>query len=188
MTIIVAVRDSDHVLVGADDRGTSEKGQTFPGVTKVWKCGQLVIGVSGPVRASNLLYDHPQLAAIETTGKDPLTVMTQEVIPIIKTAYTTKAKSIFPWKRKAITAGNWCVIVAFGQSIFLVDPNFAAVPSSRSYMAIGSGQQFACGSLHETEDMLPPVRVRRAIVAASEHDCACGWMSTTITTDPVKNP
>lgn len=171
MSVVIAIKDGDHVLVGCDSQATYGGYKTRLTVehNKAWyidDCPNGVMGSVGSLRALQLIQVTPNLidelaqyrnevdfnyVVTELYGRLADTLKHYCVIPSDMVPLLLPNDFIFAYKDKA-----W-LIDADGATMELVD-----------YLCTGSGEEIARGILESTKDLPAMKRIEMAIRACSD--------------------
>lgn len=168
MTCIIGLETEDGVWIGADSAGTDGYGsQTLRADTKVFRNGPMIFGFCGSFRMGQLLryqFDVPR----HEEGMSDYEYM---VKVFIEEARTVLKAGGFTWvERNTETGGDF--LVAYNDKLYEVEEDFQVGMSSRPYVCIGSGGDYASGAMAALADSdLPePKRIKKALKIASDHD------------------
>ena len=159
MTIIVGLQTERGVIMGADSMASTDFIARHLSIPKVFKRFGLVIGCSGAPYLINLLMygdldiEEPAILTMEW--------MVRRFVPAL---------------REAIKAGDFdfedsSVMVGRGDKIFTVYVDYSVVCWDTPYAVIGSGSEFALGSLVTTSmfKISEEARVKAAIWATERY-------------------
>ncbi len=192
MTCIVGLKypEKGVVVVGCDSRRSMSSGVslTLPeSAAKIFKSSGFVVGHSGQGRTRNIT---SQLQIqFGNEGPKPQFNLEQEIIDAIGPALRGLAKKggYLHEKEGVIDLGGTDVLVAFGNQLCIIGNDFCVTPVDGEFVAIGSGQKYALGSLRTSEGLIadPYDRVRKALEAAAEFDNAVGPPFVLMETSPL---
>lgn len=127
----------------------------------------MIIGFSGSVRDLDLLtYAEKLIDKRDEPNIDHKYIVTK-VIPNLINLFTNNSRNI---NDKGINGIESYFLLAYKDKMWLIESNYAVLDIVDNYNAIGSGVNFALGSLHTTEDMdLTPVeKIHMALQSASK--------------------
>lgn len=172
MTCIVAVRDSGRVWIGGDSAGVSGLDVTIRADTKVFRVGPFVMGFTTSFRMGQLLR-YSLVVPDRQPGQSPNAYMVTTFVDAV---------------RKCLKDGGWAskandreeggrFIVGYDGMIYDLHGDYQVGEPSQPFSACGCGQDFAMGSLAETDGMPAKERVERALAAAARFSAGvCGPM------------
>ena len=77
-----------------------------------------------------------------------------------------------------VLTASWSILVGYRGELYAIGDDFSVSVPAREYFAIGSGEDFAHGSLAATKNMSayhdPQVRVHKAVMTACARRSDCG--------------
>lgn len=163
MTCIIAIEQNNQVLIGADRMGSSSYAGEPVAFAKCFKNGPLIIGYSGSFRAGQILQYGLEVP--------PLTNNLDKWVAIDLPIAIRKAFKDNEWLEttdgKAVGAP---ILIAVQGRCYQMQTDFSFLRSLSGEYAIGSGQDFAMGSLRSTRGKMPPKRrIIEALDTASEY-------------------
>lgn len=160
MTIIVGIQTDRGVIMGADSMASTDYISRHLAIPKVFKRFGLVIGCSGAPYLINLLtYGDIDLEAPADLSME---WMVRRFVPAL---------------REAIKAGEFdfeesSVMVGRGDKLFTVYADYSVVCWDTPYAVIGSGSEFALGSLTTSSLFRRDAETRvKAAIWATERYC-----------------
>ena len=175
MTCIVALIDGNKVYMGGDSAASDEKSglifqRTDP---KVFKVGQYGIGFVDSFRMGQILqYSWTPPKYAPTKGNKNLDkFMRTKFVESIKEAYQEHGYGRFGTSAGEDGDEGGIIIIAVQNTgrIFIMDVDYHIAEVDVAYLAEGSGQQVALGSLYSTSMVKTPrKRVRMALEAAAK--------------------
>ncbi|MFN3200034.1 MAG: hypothetical protein ACE366_16680 [Bradymonadia bacterium] len=162
MTCIVGLEASDgRVIIGADSFVGNDVSSSIESQPKCARRGELIIAPGGSIRFAQILlhdvaYPDPQ------PGEEDEAFLYRCVEEM----------------RKALSAANYLdqdgdagyggeALIGYRGGLYRLGPDFGFFRHKRGYDAIGTGEQFALGSLHSTLAFDAHEKVRRALHAAA---------------------
>lgn len=175
MTCIVALTDNGKVYLGGDAAASDDRsGVIFQRIDpKVFKVGDYGIGFTDSFRMGQILqynWNPPKYNLTKTNvGLDKF--MRTKFVDSVKEAFLAHGYGKFgsSASEDGDEGGIFIITVAGTGRIFTMDSDFHISEVDVPYMAEGSGQQVALGSLHSTGLVKTPrKRVRMALEAASK--------------------
>lgn len=180
MSVVIAIKGKDCVYMGCDSQVTIGSGKrTLKSVNnfKIWKVDgfpNCLMGGVGNFRDLCFLRCTPEIipqTCLLTNSLDYATVVTQIVPTIWQTlvAYGVyQDKPLVPDENRGTGALGSQFLIACGTNLYNIGAD-GTVEEIEDYIAIGSGDDLANGSLKTTEDsnLSPEERIAAAIDAAS---------------------
>ena len=177
MTIIVGLRDSrSRVWIGGDSCGDNGYSVAALDTPKVFERGPFLVGYTTSFRFGNLLSS----SLIQSAPKQPpdqgaLDYMVTSFVDHLREGLKRAGYA----KREHDVETGGAMLVGYQGVLYEVAEDYAVVIPRSGYTAIGSGYQFAMGSLYTSEasklpfamdnDGLTRWRVEQALHAAHEH-------------------
>ena len=169
MSLVIAIKDKDRIVLGADKQGSSGDSKDHT-ITKIWPVEELpgaVMGGVGSARASQII-QYANIVDKNLIGKDISTdFIICSLAPTI--AATLKSNGINIEAKE----GDFCdmmpnaFIFAYRDKAWMIW-NDLSVTEIGEYLAIGSGGDVARGALFATKKHNPFERIVTAIDAAAE--------------------
>lgn len=167
MTVIAAVVNENGAYI-AGDRGASDSNVIFPlAHPKVWQSGSYLFGYYGSMDGEKVMYNfHPPALKTKNIDKFMLTEFTQA----LKAFYDEHF--VFATQDKDLDFG---MIVVADKYIYEHDAGTMSMTRFQTdHLSVGSGSEYALGSLHTTEPWSDGKRrVRVAIEAAVRYSPSC---------------
>lgn len=174
MTCIVGLIQNGHVYLGGDAATVSGSHLVINRDAKVFRCGkdesQMLLGTSGSPRLRNLLLYLLTLPVY--SGSDPMAYMVAQFVPALRTCLREEG---FLQEEDGQSILDGAILVGFQRELFLVGSRFNVTRTAHGYMAIGSGEEYAYGSLQTTSllqekfQLSPQRRAELALLAAEAH-------------------
>jgi hypothetical protein len=174
MTCIVALSSGNKVFLGGDSAASDEKSGLILQVTgpKVFKVGQYGIGFTDSFRMGQILqYIWVPPVYKPTAGfKNLDKFMRTRFVESIKQTFQENGYGKFGNSTdEGDEGGVFLIAVAGTGRIFTMDYDFHIAEADVDYLAEGSGQQVALGSLFSTRNVKAPrTRVKTALEASSK--------------------
>lgn len=166
MTTIVAVKDKKgQITFGWDSQVTKGHYKAELSSSKVFRNGQVVMGVSGSLRASNIIefMDVPEVDSYRP-GFDPRRWAITEFIPSLRASLrhngALETGDVDQW--------NGALILAVSGDVFEVGLDFAVLNDTTGTIAVGSGSEVARAAL------LAGASIESAVRQATERDTGSG--------------
>ena len=165
MTCIIGLIENGAIYFGADSAvSTHCTIKTFK-EAKIFRKGNILMGVSGPPRVKQLLH---------YTLKIPAHPKKESIEKYICTRFVDAARKCFKAggyakREHGVETGGYFLVGYKGQ-LFTVYGDYQALCATYNYAAIGSGEEVALGSLHtmQATKQTPETRIRKALLAAEE--------------------
>jgi ATP-dependent protease HslVU (ClpYQ) peptidase subunit len=158
MTVIAAYMDDKRCVIGCDSMGTTSYVKYRVGSKLIHK-GECSIGVCGDLRTIDIITEDEQL--YEVFSIDSLRRFRDRLMELVPDVKTHESE----------------LLIVSNQGIFGIESNFALARIPRGYMAIGSGEELALGSMFNSRLMGDPaeIAVDVAVKAAVEYSKTCGY-------------
>jgi ATP-dependent protease HslVU (ClpYQ) peptidase subunit len=150
MTIIAGWSDGESAVIGGDSGAFGDGSAITTSNLKVWRAGDLLVGVSGSFRIMEL---------VQNSGMGD--------------AYQVRDFLLGQSERAGFPAQpDWGVLVVGLDGVYEIGSDFSVVKSSERYNALGSGGPPALAAFHvleAVEELSPQKRVRLVLAAAMYH-------------------
>lgn len=165
MTCIAAIKKDNIVWIGGDSAGATPSTTTPRSDPKVFKNGDYVFGFTTSFRMGNLLqhsFNPPRLPVDEIpTHKFMVTEFVDAVRKCLKDGG-------FAHKENEVERGG-TFLVGVKDQLFEIDSDYQVGMSLNDYLAVGSGMEYALGSLHSNYNtiMSPEEIITRALEASA---------------------
>lgn len=171
MTVIASIIDNGTIWM-ASDQQSSGWAKLIHECFKVFRNGDFLIGVSGNVRIINLLrhsFEPPK----RHPDVDIEKFMATEFVNAMRLCLQNGGQLE---NSKGVESAWQEIIVGHQGKIFIVASDFSVVPLKAPWMATGSGDAVALGSLWATSTLewTPEQRLENAVQAAIAMDVYCG--------------
>ncbi|MCA9874546.1 MAG: hypothetical protein KC441_12845 [Anaerolineales bacterium] len=173
MTTIVGLISYGRVWMGSDSLisdGMQKLSLPHP-KTFVRYVGErpLCFGVAGSARISQLL-EQLELPAYHKKASPRAFLF--DLAEALRECLKDKGAGI---EERGQQGGNFEVLVAFDGELFVIQSDFSILETRGDFVAVGSGQYYALGSLFSTEASPDPAwRLRLALMAAEHYDPGSG--------------
>jgi len=174
MTCIVAIRGAKEIVVGGDSAESDMWTISCRDDTKFFARGPYIIGFCGSIRIGQIVrfkMKLPKPRAEDLQSKDKmLKFMCSKFIDDLAVALSQNGALVSDDDDGSSMASSSGLIVCVGGYLFCVYPDLAVSTTTKNYIAMGSGESFALGSLYTTENTKQSCtrRVLKALNAASE--------------------
>lgn len=139
MTTIIMKEDSDGVSIAYDSQVTSGCTARNSSISKVFRNGSLIIGVTGDMAFLNAV----KFEKFDEVSADPERWAVTHFAPKLRDL----AERVSVCKDSECDCVNYSVLVIAGDRTFIVDSFLQVSKCAESYNAIGSGSDFALGAL-----------------------------------------
>jgi len=173
MTCVVGVIGDDAVYLGADS-AVSEGYQVQTLIDKkVFQKGPYGIGFAGSLRVGQLIKYRMRTPTLEKkkATKDPVRTLAINFVDAMRKCLKDGGAARETDHKEEEQENSF--IVTYQNRLFIIDEAYAVCEVHGSYTSIGSGTEYALGSLYSTENsgMNPEERVKMALKAA---EAFCG--------------
>lgn len=194
MTCIVGVVDGDHVLIGGDslesDAYASAEGDSYVlqrNDEKVFVLGEFVVGFCGSYRVGQLIRYSFKPNSPKANDDNIMSYMVNEFINVLRTTMEQHGTLKTVEGEESFDAQ---LLVGWQNRLFVIGDDFNVGIMKDEWCAIGSGSQFALGSLHTTSELEDQIstdeRIKHALRAASMYSPWCKGPYTLVRT-PINN-
>lgn len=176
MTVIVALRQNDQIVIGGD-RAASDGANNLLRLSdpKIWQKGAYLFGYAGTLEGR-----HAQYKFLPPPPKGNVNVFMQtEFLTALDEFYTKWSIS----REHSSEEEGMTMIICVGDEIYEHSPDeMTMINYDADWLSIGGGSEYAYGSLHSTQHLASPkVRVRKAVEAACEFHPGCSLPADLIT-------
>lgn len=177
MTCIVALREGNTIIMGADRSLDFGEGRTeVSSHPKIKKLNEnMAIGISGSLYSAQTMLEYievPDFSGFQMLNpqKDSNYYMMRVFLPIYRKVLEERYCISEEDQKNHSCRINSLVIC--NDKIYDIGNYFEVIPASNNFMAAGSGQQYALGSLYSTKDISIPTKdkVRKALESAAYYD------------------
>jgi hypothetical protein len=174
LTTIAGIETDQGVVLAGDHRVGVGEGYGFIGVeSKLWRLGDIVMGLSGPVRASQAIRHN---LVVPVPDRDGLTAawMATDMVAAVRQALAQSGNGL--------PDETWSLLMGVGNELWCLDASMAVTRSHHGFFAIGSGSDWALGSLFTTQvigteveggapspHLEPEARLYMALAATAEY-------------------
>jgi ATP-dependent protease HslVU (ClpYQ) peptidase subunit len=163
VTCVVGIAQAGKVYIGADSLVSNGYSRDLTEYRKVFRVGELLMGVSGSIRAQNLIqytFQPRQIEEGEATEHYMIATVAEGIRALLKGGGVTHVEN-------NVETGEYCLIGFRGQ-LFEMASDFQIGHSLRGLGAIGAGEDFALGALLARPDLEPVARLRMALEVSAE--------------------
>lgn len=170
MTIIVAVKDKNDTIIGADTQASSGWDKINRRDSKVFITHGVGYGFTTSYRMGQILRFHSEF--IDLSEGDPFELTVSKLVPMWRGILSTNGYTKVDNNRES--GGTF--IVSFRGRIFTIEGDFQVGEPRSDFAAVGCGSAYALGALYASSDreFSARERVSLAISAASEFSNGCG--------------
>lgn len=162
MTCIVGIEYNGKVFLGGDRCSSNEHIKTIVDRPKVFHNGPILVGYTDSFRIGDLLQYHLSPA------KRPKILSDEEYVYMVlveQIRELMKDKGFSMVSENAETGGN--CLIGYKGKLYELQSDFSLNRTLSGYNAIGSGADYALGSLFATSDLSPEDRIFTALSAAA---------------------
>src|SRR6056297_1078296 len=176
MTIIVAAKDDNGIIMGADRQLTSGGLETNTKDSKIFTKDDFIIGVTGSPRCKQLLEYSWVIPPYNSTLEDENTYLHRTVINSIRNLFKDSGYAEINNNNEEFFD---TIIMGYNKRIFTIEYNYQLREIDEPYICVGSGQEVAYGSIYSmwnnyTEKEYPiDYIVEEALRAAAYFDIYC---------------
>lgn len=176
MTCIVGYADNGEVIIGGDSAATSGYNSSIISSSKVFSCGEMVIGFAGSARGGSLLKNHLSnhiRPLYDESNEDISSYMEAEFPESVRNMFAMHGHN----ERDAgVDSSTTQALIGVRGRLFVLYGDYAVIEKAGKYNAIGSGQDFAMGSLFTTwdiEEISAQEKLEIALYSACEYTITC---------------
>lgn len=186
MTCIVGLVDNGAVYLGGDSAATGGYERTIMTQPKVFQVGEAVIGGTGYLRLLQIVRYKFQLPTHPVEMES-----TEYLATLFFDALRKCLQEVGHTQKDGDREGFYgALLVGYRGKLYEIAGDYAVLESTEPWFAIGSGSEYATGSLHTTAPLnVPPEqRVRAALAAAATYNLGCAAPFTVLRLDSVETP
>lgn len=165
MTCIVAIAEKGKVYMGADSAGSNSITTIPRKDSKIFRNNGFLFGITSSFRMGQIL--RFRLTCPHYKGKKELDSLYQFMCTDFIDSVRNSFKDYGYGKIENNEESGGSFLVGFEGHLFEVYDDFQIAMSIDNYASIGSGEQFARGSLFSTKGMKPNKRLKLALKAAT---------------------
>jgi len=168
MTCIVGIidKETDKVFIGGDSAGTGGGKVTIRKDKKVFIRDNFIIGYTSSFRMGQLLMCDDRFKLREKNkDEDDFHYLVNVFIPSIQELF--KIGGYLTKKDEAIEGGTF--LLGYNKRLYTIYCDFQIEETNDNYMAVGSGGEFALGSLFSSKgtELTTDQRINKALEAAT---------------------
>lgn len=169
MTCIVGIKSASGVYLGGDSAvSESDLIQTMVD-PKVWKKGRFIFGYAGTLRVGQLIKYKLKIPPIN--GREPTQYMVTGFVDAMRKCL--KQAGAAREEHKEEEQDNQ-FLIGFNGHLFEIDSGYGVCEVADSFIAIGSGTEYALGSLYATKGKPPEARILKALETADHFSESVG--------------
>lgn len=179
MTCIVALREGNTIIMGADRSLDFGEGRTeVSSHPKIKKLNEnMTIGISGSLYSAQTMLEYLEVpdfysssARVLHSNLDENHYMMRMFLPSYRKVLEERC-CISEEDQKNQSCRINSLVICNGK-IYDIGNYFEVIPANNNFMAAGSGQQYALGSLYSTKDINIPTKdkVRKALESAAYYN------------------
>lgn len=167
MTCIVACKRNQVICLGGDSTTTSDYHQIQNRDAKVFRRAHMLFGTSGNPRLRNLLQFTMDIPEIQES-EDPMSYLVRRFLKTLRDCFQEEG---FLRGENGQESIDGRFIIALRQELYLFGRDMNITRPAHPYLAIGTGAEYAYGSLATTTrmDLEPQQCVQLALEAAALH-------------------
>ncbi|WP_220791668.1 Ntn hydrolase family protein [Gluconacetobacter dulcium] len=167
MTCIVGYMENDKVIIGADSLGSNGHSKTIYVESKAFINGPMIIGYTTSFRMGQILEYHLVIPE-QLSSQTDMAFMVMSFVPAVR--HTLSTHGFTPASEKDADAGVQFLVGYKGQ-LYEISSDFQVSKTVDPFASVGSGYQFALGSLASTQELDIPVsdKVRIALEVAERY-------------------
>lgn len=162
MTCIVGIKAEDGLWIGGDSAVSSDNLVQTIADPKVWKRGQFIIGFAGSLRVGQIIKYKMKIPPFNK--RPPTEYMVTGFVDAMRKALKNSGAAR---KESQEEAQENQFLIGFKGRLFEIDEAYGVCEINDEYIAIGSGTEYALGSLYTTKSKNPEKRIKAALEAAS---------------------
>ncbi len=164
MTCVIGLIDKGVVYLAADSAiGTAWEIHRFA-QPKVFRLGEMLIGVSGYPRVTQIIRYAAEIAP-QAEGQDDMTYMVNVFCEAVRKAL--KDRGAVEIENEVERIHDSIMLVGYRGHLYEIDMNFQVVEYQEPYAAIGSGEAYALGVLYALKHLDPKDRIMAALYTAA---------------------
>jgi len=163
MTCIVGLKTEKGIYIGGDSAIASDENliQTMAD-PKVWKKGQFIFGYAGTLRVGQVIKYNLKIPPVN--NREPTEYMVTAFVDAMR-KILKKAGAAREEHKEEEQSNQF--LVGFRGHLFEIDSVYSVCEIADEFVSIGSGTEYALGSLHTTKDLDPDYRIQKALEASS---------------------
>ena len=164
MSCIVAVKTENEIVVGADNLMSGWNSKFHVDGCKLFENDGIIYGFAGGLRLLNLL-KHTFEPPLFKRGQSTEDYIHNDYVPAFRELL--KINGMLTNEGQVVEGIRFSIIIVIEGSIYELFTDFSIFENGLEYIASGSGQEYAYGSLYSTKTQKAEDRVKMAIEATS---------------------
>lgn len=162
MTCIVGIKTPKGLYIGGDSAVSSGNLVQILEDPKVWQRGQFIIGFAGSLRVGQIVKYKMKIPPINK--REPTQYMVTGFVDAMRKVLKKAGASREDNKEEE---QDNQFLIGFKGRLFEIDEAYGVCEVGDEYVAIGSGTEYALGSLHTSKGQPPEKRIKAALEAAA---------------------
>jgi ATP-dependent protease HslVU (ClpYQ) peptidase subunit len=162
MTCIVGIKSEQGLFIGGDSAVSSANLVQTIADPKVWKKGQFIIGFAGSLRVGQIVKYNLKIPPFNK--KEPTEYMVTAFVNAMRKALKN-AGAAREHQKEEEQENQF--LIGFKNRLFEIDEAHGVCEVGDEYISIGSGTEYALGSLHTTKGKPSEMRIIAALEAAA---------------------
>lgn len=166
MTCIVGMVDDDKTIwIGGDAAAVGGYSVAAYANTKVWRAGEFLFGFTGSFRLGQVL-QYGFLPPARRFDQDTYAYMVTDFVAAVRE--TCKEHGCLITSAEGLDGFDGsAVMVGYDKHLFVIYDDLQVQESSRGYDALGTGEEYALGSVFSSEHLDTQERITLALEAAA---------------------
>ena len=165
MTCIVGVKSDKGLYIGGDSAISCDNLVQIITDPKVWRKGQFVMGFAGSLRVGQIIKYKMKIPPINK--RKPTEYMVTGFVDAMR-KYLKLAGAAREDKKEEEQENQF--LIGFKGHLFEIDEAYGVCEINDEFVSIGSGTEYALGSLYVTKNLDPKKRILKALETAA-HFC-----------------
>lgn len=162
MTCIVGLKSKTGIYIGGDSAVSSHNLIQTITDPKVWRKGQFIFGFAGSLRTGQIIKYNLKIPPIN--NRPPTEYMVTSFINSMRKCLKTAGSAREEHKEEEQDSQ---FLIGYQGHLFEIDEAYGVCEVADEYVAIGSGTEYALGSLYATKGRPAEERLTKALEAAS---------------------
>jgi ATP-dependent protease HslVU (ClpYQ) peptidase subunit len=167
MTCIVGISHRGRVYMGGDSAAVQGWTRRKTALKKVFRRGPFLIGYTSSFRMGQLLEHHLDVPK-QAAGQDDMAYMVTGFIESVRKLL--KDKGFAKVESNSETGGQF--LVGYRGQLYTVHRDFQVGHVADGMDAVGSGREYALGSLYALDKLGPTTRIKRALAITAYFNAA----------------
>ena len=172
MTCVIAIKKNKKIYMGADGLVCGGSKCLSRKFNKIFRLGPMTIGIAGALALGQLVQTKIDVTGYENERADKLLELFIKDIGDLSSLY-------------GLENAGLSLLVALHHQIYYVTHDLVVLRSEIPEIAMGSGEEYAMGSLMSTRklDMTPEARIKEAIKVASMFELSVGALNKIVVSE-----